>query len=213
MNPYEPSAAAARLLSSQLTSFASLPYAEHDARTELAAATFSVLVGSFAQGPFVRFDRMRLAVLTHRWAFRRGRLRARAPLAIYVPYLDLPGSGRVRFVLEDLCDLRDRALPEPGGALDPLNRFPAAQLAVQMALAVEDAEPYELVVAPAFPRYFWAFCPGRAPAAPEGVAAHEWEAERVAIGSHLAWPALHFTAAGGPVPERYWPDVVYALPP
>jgi hypothetical protein len=171
MNPFAPSAEAARLQRAQLTYVASLPYAEHDARTKQAAATFCMLEGPCVPGQFVPFDRMRLAVLTHRWTFRRGCLRACTPIAVYDSYLDLPGSGRVLFALDALHDLRDRVLPEPGGALDPLQCFAAAKLALQLALAVEVVEPNELVVPPTFPHYYWAYRPGRAAAAPEGVAA------------------------------------------
>ena len=81
---------------------------------------------------------------------------------------------------------------------------------MRLALAVEDAEPSDLLerLVPALLR---AFRPGRAPRG-RGVGRGGSRAGRPRRPAGLAG-VLFTTTAAGPVPERHWPDAVYALPP
>ncbi len=119
-----------------------------------------------------------------------GGLRRRAPLAVYRPRVDLPGTGRIGFECVVAYDAAARGRGHGRvNQLDARRGPDAARAAVLLHQAVEDARPEDLAAGPALPRLYWAFRPERPPAFEPWFGPGEWTAAEVRIGAFRAWPA------------------------
>ena len=98
-----------------------------------------------------------------------GAARRRAVLATYATEVDLPGSGRVRFVPESVVDLRS--------ARGPARLCPTLKrMALLLVQAMLDRTVDELVDAPALPPLLWGYAPSSPPRPEAGFEAEPWAA-------------------------------------
>lgn len=98
-----------------------------------------------------------------------GAARRRAVLATYATEVDLPGSGRVRFVPESVVDLRS--------ARGPARLCPTLKrMALLLVQAMLDRTVDELVDAPALPPLLWGYAPSFPPRPEAGFEAEPWAA-------------------------------------
>ena len=208
--------AAAARLARGLRAIAATSYRAFDRRSDRLALT----VRPRDRGPdtlpggFVPLDSWRLVALGYRLADDgRGGLRRRAPLAVYRPRVDLPGTGRIGFECVVAYDAAARG--KGHGRVNQLDarRAPdAARAAVLLHQAVEDARPEDLGTGPALPRLYWAFRPERPPAFEPSFGPGEWTAAEVRIGAFRAWPAEMLVrppgaaAAARSIPSTASPD-------
>jgi hypothetical protein len=162
-------------------------------RSGRIAVTWLFLDGGRPAAPpgFVPIEVLRLVAFGLRLAGDgRGGLWKRAPLAVYRPRVDLPGSGRVGF---ECVVVHDAAARGRGNGrvnqIDARRNSAAAREAVLLHQALEDTRPSDLASGPILPRIYWAFDPGRPPVFEPTNSSEEWATAEVRIGRLRAWPA------------------------
>ncbi len=121
---------------------------------------------------------------------RRGGLRKRAPLAIYRPRPDFPGTGRIGFACSAVFDLAASCHESvPVLRLHSGRHLGAARAAVAMHQAVEDTSTAHAAIMPVLPRFYWAYHPEHPPVFETTFTAEEWAAAELRIGDLRASPA------------------------
>jgi hypothetical protein len=189
-------------IESALAEYHGLSFSRHQRLTRRVALTFRATVRPTPSG-YVAYDAWRLFVLGFRWCPAPALPRSRAPLAVYRPVIDLvveddgvvTGTGRIGFRPDRVYDLVARYGVR---RVDPGRDLVTARLAVALARAVEDVEPYELVTCPVLPRFYWAFDRDRPPVHdPANGTADAFAAAECTIDGRRAWPAEFFVARPG----------------
>ena len=126
----------------------------------------------------------------------RGPLR-RVAFATYAPFVDLPGSGRMRWEPESAANLRSQ---RSRLALPPVYR----RLAALLAQGLLDRPADERLDAPELPGLRWAFTPAAPPPPAPGLDDAEWLDLSEPIDGLCTWPHELLARAddepGGPAP-------------
>jgi hypothetical protein len=140
---------------------------------------------------FVPLDDLRVVALSYNLAVdRRGGAQWRAPLAVYRPRVDLPGTGHAAFECAVVYDAAARGKGHgPVNQIDPRRNPGLARAAVLLHQAVADARPDDPDEGPVLPRLYWAYRPDRPPGFEPGYAPAGWAAAEVKVGLFRAWPA------------------------
>ena len=128
----------------------------------------------------IALDALRLFTMTSRQGTgRHGPSRSQVVLAVYKPTIDLPGSGRIRFVPVRVEDVAD----------SPLSGGPEDRTVAVLHQALGDPEqgvgnPFVI-----FPQIYYAYARRRPPVAEPMVPRPVWEAAEVDLYGYRAWPA------------------------
>lgn len=193
------------LLLNALRKLARPRYCDHDDRVGRIVARFRLADrwDRITDRP-VPLAHLRLEVLSYRWGRGLdGHPRPRIPLATYRPVVDLPGSGRIRFVAERARDAVARGLDS-----DPR----AAVAAMAMHAAGERSNDCDRQTGLTLPRVLFAYGPKSMPTPPLAWDQDSWMAESREIQGLQAWPheliARHETLDGA-TPIRP-PAAIYA---
>lgn len=172
----------------------------HNRRSDRLATTFRPCRRNTDKLPpeLREFDDCRLCALSRRFAKGSARgLRRRAPLAIYKPIIDLPGSGRISFQCERVFDAASQGTAY---ALTAAERPSAARTAVLLHQAGDDATGAELTTQINLPDFWFTFYPDSPPVFESTFTADEWVAARVDVDGAMLWPAWMFIR---PADERW----------